>query len=84
MKITKQDLIQLIKEELETMIKEDYEDELYQAGDLLELSVSDGGYEVGFEKLASAEEYINNREGAYAPSVKLLVQVVQVAPEPEY
>ena len=47
-------------------------------------SVSDDGYEVDFEKLDRAEDYVNNREGAYAPSVKMLVQIVQVAPEPEY
>tara|TARA_Y100000296_G_C5075960_1_gene207336 strand:+ start:308 stop:562 length:255 start_codon:yes stop_codon:yes gene_type:complete len=84
MKLTKQDLVEILKEEFNVLLKEGYDDELYQAGGLLELTVSDDGYEVGFEKLDSAEEYVNNREGAYAPSVKMLVQIVQVAPEPEY
>ena len=84
MKLTKSQLKQIIKEELSKALKENYEDELYVPNQLLELSVSDDGYEVSFEKLKSAKEYVNNREGAYAPSVKMLVQIVQVAPEPEY
>jgi hypothetical protein len=81
MKLTKSQLKQIIKEELSKVLKEDSE---YKAGQVLELTVSDDGYEVGFEKLERAEDYVNNREGAYAPSVKMLVQIVQVAPEPEY
>ena len=90
MKITKSRLKQIIKEELSKVLKEDSE---YKAGqplyypkinDLLELTVSDDGYEVDFEKLDRAEDYVNNREGAYAPSVKMLVQIVQVAPGSEY
>jgi len=81
MKITKSRLKQIIKEELSKVLKEDSE---YKAGQLLELTVSDDGYEVDFEKLDRAEDYVNNREGAYAPSVKMLVQIVQVAPGSEY
>jgi len=79
MKLTKSQLKQIIKEELSKVLKEDYEDELYEPGQLLELSVSDDGYEVSFEKLARAEEYVNTRVAPYGPSVKMLVKVLQVA-----
>jgi len=79
MKITKSQLKQIIKEELSKVLKEDSEDELYVPGQFLELTVSDDGYDYDFEKLDSAEEYINTRGGAYGPSVKMLVKVLQVA-----
>ena len=83
MKLTQSQLQQLIKEELKTLLEIDRFNPL-KPGALLELTVSDDGYETSFTELESAEEYTNSREGAYAPSVKMLVKVLQVAPDPDY
>jgi len=79
MKITQSTLRKLIKEELKAAINEGV-----KPGTLLELTVSDDGYETSFTELGSAEEYTNTRAGAWAPSIKMLVKVLQVAPDPDY
>ena len=79
MKITQTTLRKLIKEELKAAINEGV-----KPGTLLELTVSDDGYETSFTELGSAEEYTNTRAGAWAPSIKMLVKVLQVAPDPDY
>ena len=77
MKITQSTLRKIIKEELKAAINEGV-----KPGTLLELTVSDDGYETSFTELGSAEEYTNTRAGAWAPSIKMLVKVLQVAPDP--
>ena len=81
MKITKKQLKQIIKEEFETL--NEYGGDEYAAGDWVEVRVSHDGYETSLEKLANSEtEYQNERGGDYGPSVKMLVRVIKVAPDP--
>ena len=81
MKVTKAQLKQIINEELETL--NEYGGDEYAADDWVEVRVSDDGYETSLEKLANPEtEYQNERGGAYGPSVKMLVRVIKVAPDP--
>ena len=82
MKVTKSQIMQIVKEELEAL--NEYNGDQYAPGDLIEVTVSDDGYEKGIEKLQSADQYQNERGGLYGPSVKMLVKVLQVAPDPEY
>jgi len=86
MKLTKSQLKQIIKEELETLNEyngDEYAAE-YAPGDLIEVTVSDDGYYPNIEKLQSADQYQNERVGLYGPALKMLVKVLQVAPDPEY
>ena len=81
MKITKTQLKQLIQEEIETL--NEYGGDEYAPGDWVEVRVSDDGYETSLEKLANPEtEYQNERGGDWDPSVKMLVKVIKVAPDP--
>ena len=78
MKISKQRLNQIIKEEL-TKINE-YGDEEYSefnVGDLVEIQISDDGYDINVEKLTSADEFVATH--GYTTSAKFLVKVEQVS-----
>ena len=78
MKITKTQLKQIIKEEMETL--KEGEDERFAEGDYIEIGIRDYG-ETSIE-LVDPKEYVNEIEGMYAPKQKMLVQVIQVAPDP--
>ena len=78
MKISKQRLNQIIKEEL-TKVNEysDEEQSEYSVGDLVEIHISDDGYDTSMVILDSADEFVATH--GYTTSAKLLVKVVQVS-----
>ena len=78
MKITKTQLKQIIKEELETL--KEGEDERFAKGDYIEIGIRDYG-ETSIE-LVDPKEFVPKIEGMYAPKQKMLVQVIDVAPDP--
>ncbi len=89
MKISKQRLNQIIKEELAKVEeggfaghynKDEYSDEEqseYSVGDLVEIHISDDGYDTSMVILDSADEFVATH--GYTTSAKLLVKVVQVS-----
>ena len=78
MKISKQRLNQIIKEEL-TKVNEysDEERSEYNVGDLVEIHISDDGYDTSMVILDSEAEFVATH--GYTTSAKLLVKVVQVS-----
>mgnify|MGYP001325312131 FL=1 len=78
MKISKQRLNQIIKEELTKVnVYSDEEHSEYSVGDLVEINVSDDGYDTSMVILDSADEFVATH--GYTTSAKLLVKVVQVS-----
>ena len=77
MKISKQRLNQIIKEEL-TKVNEysDEEHSEFNVGDLVEIQISDDGI-ANVEKLTSADEFVATH--GYTTSAKFLVKVVEVS-----
>ena len=75
MKITKEQLKQLIKEELES-VTEYGGRETYSPGDFIEIRISDDGHETSTEKIDP--KYYKNTRSPYA-GAKMLAKVVQVA-----
>ena len=73
MKITKEELRRIIKEEL----LNEYGMETYQPGELVQITQSNDGYETNIEKVGSPDEYRNTRSAW--TGVKMLVKVLQVA-----
>ena len=73
MKITKSRLKQLIVETL----KEQYDEEEFSEGQLIEVVIDEGGYEKSIEVLDSEEEFIPTR--GYTTSAKFLAKIVKVA-----
>jgi len=79
MKITRSQLKQIIKEEMETL--KEGEDERFAKGDYIEIAIRDYG-ETSIEKLDDPNKFVPKIEGMYAPKQKILVQVIEAAPDP--
>jgi hypothetical protein len=85
MKLTKSKLKQIIKEELQTLQEgfmdspdsEEPEEEGYNVGDLVEVSISDDGYDKSIEKLAKEGEFTPTH-GFYV-SEKFLARIIKVS-----
>ena len=77
MKITKQQLKQIIKEETEKFLREDDNDQI-NVGDHLQITISDDGASHYVEKIDPADF---KPQRSYTQSVKALVKVEQVATE---
>ena len=74
MKITRTQLRNIINEEVERLLTENYAG--IKPGDYLQVSVSDDGYDMSVDKVDPAE-YENTK--SFYQSLKVLVRVEQVA-----
>jgi hypothetical protein len=79
MKLTKSKLKQIIQEELKTLNElEDWEPQSkYNVGDLVEVEISDDGYDKSIEKLGSENEFTPTH-GTYTAE-KFLAKIILVS-----
>ena len=79
MKLTKTRLQEIIKEELKALNElEDWEPESkYSVGDLIEVEISDDGYDKSIEKIASENEF-RATHGTWTQE-KFLAKIIQVS-----
>ena len=81
MKITKSQIKQLIKEELKAITESyGYDYDEFSVGDMIEVTISDDGYDKGIERVEGVpDDFDDGMGGAYAPSAKFLAKIVKIA-----